>query len=107
VNRRRREGMSLLDAVRAAGKARFRPIVLTSLTTFAGLSPMLLERSLQAQILIPMAISLAFGVMFATFITLIFVPSSYMILEDVRSLHFRLFGREHAPVPQEASEASG
>lgn len=82
VNRRRREGYPLMEAVWESGAARFRPILLTSLTTFAGLTPILLERSLQAQFLIPMATSLGFGVLFATFITLILVPAIYLILED-------------------------
>ncbi|MHC4124913.1 MAG: efflux RND transporter permease subunit, partial [Planctomycetota bacterium] len=64
---------------------RFRPIMLTTLTTFFGLFPMILERSLQARFLIPMAISLAFGVMFATMVTLLLVPSLYMILEDLKN----------------------
>jgi multidrug efflux pump subunit AcrB len=59
--------------------------MLTTLTTFLGLTPMMLERSLQAQFLIPMAISLAFGVLFATMITLFLVPSLYMILEDIKN----------------------
>jgi multidrug efflux pump subunit AcrB len=75
--------MDLMDAVREAGVVRFRPILLTSLTTFMGLVPILLERSLQAQFLIPMATSLGFGVLFATFITLLMVPAIYMVLEDV------------------------
>ncbi len=78
--------MPLARAIREAGAARFRPILLTSLTTFAGLTPLLLERSMQAQFLIPMAISLAFGVLFATFIILLLVPVLYHILEDVRRL---------------------
>jgi multidrug efflux pump subunit AcrB len=86
VNRERRTGLSMLEAVRRAGPARFRAILLTSLTTAAGLTPLLLERSMQARFLIPMAVSLAFGVMFATFITLILVPVGCMILEDVREL---------------------
>ena len=73
-----------MDAVCEAGVVRFRPIILTSLTTFVGLIPILLERSLQAKILIPMATSLAFGVLFATVIALILVPSFYLIVEDVR-----------------------
>jgi multidrug efflux pump subunit AcrB len=84
VNQRRNEGIALSDAVRAAGVARFRPIVLTSLTTFAGLTPLLLEGSVSAQFLIPMAISLAFGVVFASSISLFLVPSLYLILEDVK-----------------------
>lgn len=83
VNRNRRKGIPLSVAVWEAGAARFRPILLTSLTTFAGLTPILLEQSLQAQFLIPMALSLGFGVLFATFITLLLVPSVYLILEDL------------------------
>jgi multidrug efflux pump subunit AcrB len=87
INRRvRNEGATLLDAVSGAGVARFRPIMLTSLTTFAGLTPLLLETSVQAQFLIPMAISLAFGVIFATFITLGIVPAGYLILDDLTKL---------------------
>jgi len=84
INRYHQEGSSLREAIRLGGSARFRPILLTSLTTFAGLTPLLLERSLQAQFLVPMAISLAFGVLFATLITLLLVPALYSILEDVR-----------------------
>ena len=86
VNRHRKEGGSLHEAVKNAGAARFRPILLTSLTTFAGLMPMLLETDMQARFLIPMAVSLGFGILFATFITLLLVPSVYMMLEDVRML---------------------
>jgi Cu/Ag efflux pump CusA len=64
--------------------------MLTTVTTFLGLAPMLVEKSLQARFLVPMAISLAFGVAFATMITLLLVPSLYMILEDVRNLAFKL-----------------
>ncbi|MDJ0847026.1 MAG: efflux RND transporter permease subunit [Myxococcota bacterium] len=85
VNEGRRAGVPLEEAVRNAGVARFRPIALTSLTTFMGLMPLLLERSLSAQFLIPMATSLAFGVLFATVISLFLVPSAYVILEDVRA----------------------
>ena len=77
INRERKEGSSLMQAISKAGTARFRPIILTSITTFAGLTPLLLEQSPQAQMLIPMAVSLAFGVMFGTFITLILVPIIY------------------------------
>ena len=86
INRRRREGTPIDQAVRAAGKARFRPILLTSLTTFFGLTPLILEKSTQAQFLIPMAVSLGFGILFATFITLLLIPASYSILEDIRGL---------------------
>ncbi len=86
VNECRDEGQSIVDAVRSAGVARFRPIVLTTLTTFAGLTPLMLEKSVQAQFLIPMAISVAWGVVFATGITLLVVPCGYLILEDLRRL---------------------
>ena len=84
VNRKRGNHGDPYAAVRQAGSVRFRPILLTSLTTFAGLMPLMLERSTQAAFLIPMAVSLAFGVVFATFITLILVPTSYLIVEDIR-----------------------
>jgi multidrug efflux pump subunit AcrB len=84
VNRARREGTPLAEAVYASGLGRLRPVLLTSLTTFAGLTPLLLEKSTQAQFLIPMAVSLGFGVLFATVITLLLVPINYLILEDVR-----------------------
>ena len=86
TNRFRRQGAGAHEAITRAGAFRFRAIILTSLTTFAGLTPMLLERSLQAQFLIPMAISLGFGVLFGTGITLLLVPSFYMILHDVHQL---------------------
>lgn len=84
INQERAEGKTLRFAIEDAGAQRFRPIILTSLTTFAGLLPVLFETSLQAQFLIPMAISLSFGVLFATFITLLLVPAFYSILEDIR-----------------------
>jgi multidrug efflux pump subunit AcrB len=86
TNRIRSQGADAHDAITQAGALRFRAIILTSLTTFAGLTPMLLERSIQAQFLIPMAISLGFGVLFGTGITLLLVPSLYMILDDVHNL---------------------
>ena len=103
INRRRREGVSLEEAVSTAGMARFRPILLTSLTTFAGLTPLILEESRQARFLIPMAISLGFGVLFATFITLITVPANYLILEDIRRVARRLTGRPDLTGPVEAA----
>ena len=86
VNRRRKEGSGLEQAVCEAGVSRFRPIVLTSLTTFAGLTPLLSETSMGAQFVIPMGVSLAFGVIFATAISLFLVPCSYLILEDLKRL---------------------
>jgi multidrug efflux pump subunit AcrB len=96
INRKRREGETdLRRAVIESGQRRFRPILLTSLTTFFGLAPMITETSVQAQFLIPMAISLGFGILFATGITLILVPSLYLVLEDVRGL----LGLEQADFP--------
>ena len=83
---RTEEHMTAQDAVIKAGCIRFRAILMTSLTTFAGLTPMIIERSVQAQFLIPMAISLGFGVLFATFITLLLIPCGYIIREDILNL---------------------
>ena len=93
INRKRRLHVDIPTAVREAGVARFRPILLTSMTTFAGLAPLMSNRSFEAAFLVPMAVSLAFGVIFATFITLILVPTWYMILEDVRTFARLLFVR--------------
>ena len=82
----RDKGHNLYDSIILAATKRFRPIMLTSLTTFLGLLPMIFETSLQARFLIPMAISLGFGVMFATGITLIFIPSGMMFLEDLKKI---------------------
>ncbi|WP_318522420.1 efflux RND transporter permease subunit [Photobacterium leiognathi] len=84
INRALKQGVPLEQAVVNAGCSRFRAIVLTSLTTFFGLAPILLEDSLQAQIVIPMATSLAFGILFATVVTLLLVPSLYLILADTK-----------------------
>jgi multidrug efflux pump subunit AcrB len=86
ANRRRKDGENAHDAVYASGIQRFRPILLTTLTTFGGLMPMIFETSRQARFLIPMAISLGFGIVFATLITLALVPSFYMIVNDVQGL---------------------
>ena len=85
INRYRREdNKTPIEAAIAAGPRRFRPILLTSVTTFVGLFPLLIEKSVQAKFLVPMAISLAFGVLFATFITLLLVPTSYLVIEDIK-----------------------
>lgn len=95
INNARAQGEKLLDAVVNAGCQRFRAILLTSLTTFFGLLPMLLETSLQAQMVIPMAVSLAFGIIFATVITLILIPCLYIMLEDIgRAMSSRKAARE-------------
>jgi multidrug efflux pump subunit AcrB len=84
INRQRADGLSMREAIRSAGMRRFRPILLTTATTFLGLAPMIFETSMQARFLIPMAVSLGYGIVFATAITLILVPTLYRILEDVR-----------------------
>ncbi|MDY7035022.1 MAG: efflux RND transporter permease subunit, partial [Thermodesulfobacteriota bacterium] len=86
ANSRRQAGMSSHDAVHASGIQRFRPILLTTLTTFGGLAPMIFETSRQAKFLIPMALSLGYGILFATMITLILTPSLYLIIEDMRRM---------------------
>ena len=91
VNRHVEESPSLNEAVVRAGGRRFRAILLTSLTTFVGLMPMLFETDMQAQFLVPMAVSLGFGILFATTITLFLVPSIYMILDDVQRRGRALF----------------
>ena len=85
INQNERRKASLGDAVRQAGEARFRAILLTSLTTAAGVTPLILEKSLQAQFLIPMAVALAAGVLFATAVTLVLVPALYLVMHDIRS----------------------
>jgi multidrug efflux pump subunit AcrB len=84
ANRRRREGDTPFEAISAAGVRRFRPIILTTLTTFGGLAPMIFETSRQARFMIPMALSLGFGILFATVITLLLVPCLYLLIEDLR-----------------------
>ena len=81
INQRMADGMPLHDAIIDAGRRRFRPVLLTSVTTVAGLTPILMETSLQAQFLIPMATSLSFGIMMSTVLVLILVPSFYCILD--------------------------
>ena len=94
INRYKREdGKTNLEAALTAGPRRFRPILLTSVTTFVGLFPLLIEKSVQAKFLVPMAISLAFGVLFATLITLILVPTSYMVIEDIKEYFNRIFNK--------------
>ena len=103
INQCREDGIPLIRAVQEAGEARFRPIALTSITTFAGLTPLLLERSVSAQFLIPMAVSLAFGVIFGAVISLFLVPSSYLILEDLKDVLRR---SQPAPAPRSAPLAA-
>ena len=86
ANKRRREGYPIYTSIHEAGLRRFRPIILTTMTTFGGLAPIILETSSQAFYLIPMAISLGFGIVFATAIILVIVPCLYLALEDIRLL---------------------
>ena len=97
ANGERKRGLSLHDAVTSAGVRRFRPILLTTLTTFFGLAPMIFEKSRQARFMIPMAISLGFGILFSTVITLILVPSLYLIIEDLQVVGRGVFGRGPCP----------
>lgn len=83
ANRRRESGAGAFEAISQAGVRRFRPILLTTLTTFGGLVPLIFEKSLQAQYIIPMAISLGFGILFSTAIILVLVPCLYLMLEDL------------------------
>ncbi len=97
INQHREDGLPLKKSVVNAAVARFRPILLTSLTTAAGITPLMLEKSVQAQFLIPMAVALAYGVLFATFITLGMVPAIYVILEDVKSFFAWIYGGPSKP----------
>ena len=83
INRERAGGMGIVEAVHGAGIRRFRPILLTTLTTFGGLAPMIFETSRQARFMVPMAISLGYGIIFATAINLVLVPSLFLIKEDL------------------------
>jgi len=107
TNEYRRAGATATEAVIKGGARRFRPILLTSLTTFFGLLPMIFETSVQARFLIPMAISLGFGVLAATLIVLILVPALYLIIEDllrpISWLKVALFGEQDDP-PDPANE---
>ncbi len=94
INRAIRNGVDVHQAVIESGKARFRPVLLTSVTTIAGLFPLLLERSFQAQFLIPMAVSICFGLLAATVLTLLYVPALYLIVQDV----INLISRRDKPV---------
>ena len=91
ANRSIKDGMPIEDALQQAGVARWRAIVLTTMTTAAGLGPMLFEKSFQAQFLIPMAISLCFGLLFATVITLVLVPVISLIGNDVGRFWWRIW----------------
>ncbi|MDF4290319.1 efflux RND transporter permease subunit, partial [Vibrio parahaemolyticus] len=86
VNQVREKGMNIKQAVVEAGCARFRAITLTSITTFAGVLPIMFETSLQARFVIPMAVALGFAVLYATVLTLVLVPCLYLMLEDIKNI---------------------
>ena len=102
INRRRTQGVAFLEAVTTAGVLRFRPIVLTSVTTFIGLLPLMFEAAVPARPLIPMAISLGFGVLYASLMTLFLVPCGYVILDDIAAFLWR----RKPSVPMEEAELS-
>jgi multidrug efflux pump subunit AcrB len=112
VNQARKSGIKIVDAVIGAGCNRFRAIMLTSLTTFIGLVPIMSETSAQALIVIPMAVSLAFGVLFATIVTLVLMPCLYLIFADIRQFFSKIyhwikrvvFGFGEKPVTVSANE---
>ena len=106
INPLRDSGKKLADAVCEAGATRFRAIILTSLTTAAGITPLMLEKEVQAQFLIPMAVALAYGVIFSTVITLVLVPSSYLILEDIQIAFRWLMGTDGANSEMVAGQGS-
>ncbi len=113
INQRRTEGVKLFQAVVESGARRFRPILLTSLTTFAGLLPLILDDSLQNQMLVPMAVSLGFGLLFATAITLYLIPASYLVLEEFLGLikgswswYKEPFARDEEEAPEKSGQAT-
>ncbi len=108
INQLREQGYELMEALLQGAEDRFRPIILTSLTTFVGLLPIMSETSVQAQFLIPMVISLAFGVLLATGVTLLLVPALYLFAEDLAVLAGRLRGGQPKPAsltPESSAEA--
>lgn len=94
ANNEVRRGCGVKESIINAGLRRFRPVLLTTLTTFLGLAPMIFEKSRQARFLVPMAISLGFGILFATFITLFLVPALYVVIEDVHKIWDHLYGQK-------------
>ncbi len=93
VNRKKHQGIPTFKALTQTCRQRIRPIILTTLTTFVGLAPMILETSRQARFLIPMALSLGFGILFATLLTLIFIPALYIIIDDIQNIFKRKQGK--------------
>ncbi len=104
INKLREKGMDGAEAVVEAGTKRFRPILLTSLTTFIGLLPLMMERSIQAAFLVPVGVGLSFGVLFALFVTLLFVPALYSIGADIRRFFIYMFTAKKQPNFSESLE---
>jgi HAE1 family hydrophobic/amphiphilic exporter-1 len=108
-NEMREKGTPLVDSLAKAGRLRLVPILLTTVTTLAGLSPLMLEQSFQARFLIPMAISLVFGLMSSTVLTLLALPAAMVVIDDIRRALYRLWtGRSLADAaPTAAAAADG
>ncbi|MBN1489627.1 MAG: efflux RND transporter permease subunit, partial [Phycisphaerae bacterium] len=107
INKEVKEGKPLFEAIIDGGRRRLRPIILTSLTTILGLAPLMLEQSFQARFLIPMAISISFGLGFATVLTLLVVPSIYMIVHDLQALATRIWHGPAAAIPKTPGTSAG
>jgi multidrug efflux pump subunit AcrB len=107
INKERSQGVDIIKAVKHAGSKRFRAILLTSLTTFFGLLPIMFEQSLQAKVIIPMAVSLAFGILFATVITLILIPALYALLERIKVRFIKVDGSSNKDSTSVPAESSG
>ncbi len=106
ANKLRDEGLSAEEAIHKAGVRRFRPILLTTMTTYGGLAPMIFETSRQARFMIPMAVSLGYGIVFATLITLVLVPSLYLLVEDAQAGVARVMARLRSRGSSDAEAAS-
>ena len=100
INKTRADGVKMAEAVIYSGCKRFRAILLTSITTFIGLVPIMMETSLQAKMVIPMAVSLSFGVLFATIVTLILIPSLYIIIEDIKAIPGKIRSNRKKETPE-------
>jgi len=97
ANERREQGASIMQAIMDAGERRFRPILLTTITTFGGLAPMVFETSRQAKFITPMAVSLGFGILFTTVVCLVVLPSLYVLLEQFKERRLTSGSSENLP----------
>jgi multidrug efflux pump subunit AcrB len=106
-NEMREKGTPLVDSLAKAGRLRLVPILLTTVTTLAGLSPLMLEQSFQARFLIPMAISLVFGLMSSTVLTLLALPAAMVVIDDImRAMHRLWTGRARVDAASTATAAA-